>query len=297
MTYANFSIPGLYEHFNLNLDFIDYMLEYPERFYDNVKINAVYGNFQFCIFDGGRSFTHYQQASQEKIKMIIEAFNNRNLPIRLIYTNNQLLPEHYTDKFGNIILEIANYSDLNEVVVADNSFKDYIHNRYSNLKLISSTTKCLKNPLDAIKELEQEYYLVCLDYNLNHNFDFLNQLSNEQKEKTEFLVNAICSENCPQRKLHYKLNSEYSLNYAKPYPLSSCGITNTTTHPETKNRTHIISPQQIFETYVPAGFTNFKLEGRTFDPVELLLNYVNYMVKPEWKDESINRILHNTLRL
>ena len=48
--------------------------------------------------------------------------------------------------------------------------------------------------------------------------------------------------------------------------------------------THI-SPQAIFEKYLPMGYNNFNIEGRTIPDMNLLETYVYYMVKPEYQNE------------
>ena len=47
--------------------------------------------------------------------------------------------------------------------------------------------------------------------------------------------------------------------------------------------THI-SPDDIESKYMPMGFSQFKLEGRTIDDIKMLEMYVYYLVKPEYKD-------------
>ncbi len=42
-----------------------------------------------------------------------------------------------------------------------------------------------------------------------------------------------------------------------------------------------ISPDEIWEKYVPMGFRNFKLEGRTGNPFNLVETYCHYMIRPE----------------
>ena len=69
-----------------------------------------------------------------------------------------------------------------------------------------------------------DYIFTCLDYNLNHNWNFLMSLSDSEKRKTEFLVNPICAPGCPQRKEHYRLNSLFSLSYGAKYSMKSCEI-------------------------------------------------------------------------
>ena len=49
--------------------------------------------------------------------------------------------------------------------------------------------------------------------------------------------------------------------------------------------THI-SPDAIVEKYVPMGFNQFKIEGRTVPDIALAENYIYYMIKPEYKDTA-----------
>lgn len=60
----------------------------PDYFYDDIHIEAAYGNFHYCIFDGGRVFTKYHQATKEEIKETIEKYNDYGVKIRYIFTNN-----------------------------------------------------------------------------------------------------------------------------------------------------------------------------------------------------------------
>ncbi len=46
-----------------------------------------------------------------------------------------------------------------------------------------------------------------------------------------------------------------------------------------------ISPQAVFEKYLPMGFNNFKIEGRTLPDICLLEYYIIYMVKPEYQNK------------
>ena len=44
--------------------------------------------------------------------------------------------------------------------------------------------------------------------------------------------------------------------------------------------------REIREKYEPMGFCHMKLEGRDGDPIHLLENYVQYLVKEEYRDET-----------
>ena len=285
-----YSIPGFYELKELNLNFLSLMHRYPEYFYDNVEVEAVYGNPQYCIWDGGRVFNSYIQSSKEEIEELIHSYNHKfSLPIRYIFTNSLLKEEHYHNRFGNLLMELGN-NFPNEVVCADDNFMKYLKEKYENYNFISSTTKCILEKEKVHEELNKEDYMrICLDYNLNHNIDFLKTFTPEEKEKTEFLVNAICEPGCTFRKKHYYLNAMSSLNYGKRYRMEYCPIKANALTPEIKQK-HI-TYDDIVNIYEPLGFTHFKIEGRTLSPLDVLLAYCNYMVKPEYKDYIRNELL------
>ena len=278
---VKYIIPGFYEHADINLKLIDLMKTNPEIFNDNTEIHASYGNFQHCIFDGGRIFPDLVQASKEVVDNIILDYNKRGIKVRYVFTNNQLKETDYYDRFANIILEEGN-NGMNEIVIADSGLENYIREHYNNYNFISSTTKCLTNPQDLKKELDKDnYYMVCLDYNLNHNKKLLESLSNEQKNKCEFLVNAICVSGCPNRKEHYRLNSISNLQYGRKYQMEECNIRYSGIHPKVLSQPNNITVNEIYNYYEPLGFSYFKIEGRTWSDMDLILTYANFMVKPD----------------
>lgn len=286
----NYILPGLYEHFETNIKLIDLKMTHPEYFYENTNIYSVYGSFQHCIFDGGRIFNTINQATSEDITFMTQEYNKRGIKIRLVFTNNQLQESDYYDRFGNVILSIC-HNNFNEIVVADNNFKNYIKNKYPLYNFVSSTTKCLNNIELLEKELDDsDYIMTCLDYNLNKNKNIFN-LSDAQKQKCEILVNAICGPGCPNRKKHYRLNSIYNLNYGQRFQMEECRIHQNTLHPENKSYANNLSFEDIKSNYEPYNFSYFKLEGRTWSKIELICAYADYLIKPEYKLFFINLMM------
>lgn len=286
-----FNLPGMYEQYKLNFYFLNLLQKYPQYFYNNVKIHSVYGNFQFCIFDGGRIFQQYNHSTIEDIEYFINEYNNiYNVAIRLIFTNPIITKEYFTDRFSNIILKLCE-NNKNEIVINNTDLEKYIQDKYPNYSFISSTTKCLNNIESFKQELNKNNYsLICLDYNLNHNKTLLESLTKEEKNKCEFLVNAICPSGCKFRKQHYDLNGMYSLTYGQPYIVSGCSISDNTLK-ITKDRKNNIEPDELYNYYCKKGFFNFKLEGRTLSLYENLCNFVKYLIKPEYHFYIINDAL------
>lgn len=303
----DFILPGMYEHYNLNFSFLRLMHDHPEFFRPDVRVSAVYGNFQFNIFDGGRIFYNYRHTTKEEIEYVVDVYNNEfNVPVRQVFTNTQLKPEDYANRFGNLCLALCE-NPLNELVINDDNFAKYVHQNYPNYSFVSSTTKCLNNPKLLMEELQKpQYKMVCLDYNLNKNKKMLESLPEELRDKCEFLVNAICPPGCPSRKEHYRLNSLFSLTYGKAYHVDNCPIRTNTIHPNTINANNTIRPEEIYDYYVPNGYHLFKIEGRTLSTVENAINYVRYMVNPEYQwyvlltllpDNSNMKLLEQTFDL
>lgn len=278
----NFSLPGLWEHFNLNQFLIEFIKNNPEAKKENININAVYGSFPYSIWDGGRIFyNNFRYASLERIVQIREYLANNNISLRLIFTNPVLNKEHFLDRFCNLVC-ITCEDEKNEIVINNNDLEDYLRNKYQKFSFISSTTKC--NTIEnSVEEIEKDKYkFVCLDYNNNHKLDILNNLNQNEKNKIEFLCNAICPPGCPTRKEHYRLNGLFYLNYLKEYKIPECQIGYNTLHPNVINYKNNISPEEINDYYLN-GFSYFKLEGRTLEYEENLLNYARYLIKPEWQ--------------
>ena len=279
-----FAIPGLYENKKANMFFYYMKQNHPECFYDDFNFDAFYGNFQVCIWDGGRIFPNYKHATIEEIKDTIQLYNNiMKIPMRFIYTNTKIEKQHCYDRFCNIVTEMCE-NEMNEIVVNSPVLEEYLRKTYPKYKFISSTTKCLTNKQDFLKELHNEKYIrICLDYNLNKEKDFLFSLNQEEKDKCEFLINAICSVGCPNRKKHYDFNSIASLNYNKLYQLNFCTIPGDNLYPYEYTSKIQLTSKDIREEYALQGFSHFKLEGRTFLPTTHLGNLVRYMVKPEYQ--------------
>ena len=276
-------LPGFCEHFQMYKIFNDFLKTYPEAKRKNAEIYCYYGNIPFCSWDGGRIFNSYSPLSKDEIKEIQNYYNNViNSKVRFVFTNNLLEQKHCYDRYNNLSLSIFHNSN-NEIVINSDILMNYIQDNYPNYSFISSTTKCLTKIDDAISELNNNNYkFTCLDYNLNHNWKFLDSLTPEEKEKTEFLINPICGPGCLQRKEHYRLNSLFSLSYGVPYHLKSCEIHNSSLCPNA-NKT-VITAEEIYTTYLPKGFKYFKLEGRTHSSLEIAAFIAEYIIEPKYQN-------------
>lgn len=286
---AKFHLPDFVRHFKLNMILLEMLNRQPEIFYDGVEIASVYGTFPGSVWNGGRSFSGKIDA--KSVQGILEKFNSRNIPLRFTFTNPHVGPEHLRDPFCNTCMKMAD-NGMNEVIVVSPLLEDYIRNRYPNFKITSSTCKQIEDMDKLCEELEKDYNLVVLDYNWNNKFEMLEKIPH--KEKCELLVNACCTPNCKRRKEHYEFVGEYQIKITEhmkhpdePFdfrdfecPQMGMALYQTIDYP-----THI-SPKDIYNRYVPMGYENFKIEGRSVPDINILEAYVYYMIKPEYRDEA-----------
>lgn len=286
---AYFMLPGFCEHYKLYKAINNFLKLNPEVKRDNAEIYCYYGNIPFCTWDGGRIFNNYSPLTTEEMISLQQYYNNEiKSKIRFVFTNNLLKDEHLNERYNNIALGLF-HNGNNEIVLNSTILEQYIKTNFPNYKLIASTTKC-SNPEQSKEDLNNNDYLfTCLDYNLNHNWSFLTNLTPEEKDKTEFLVNPICGPGCSQRKEHYRLNSLYSLSYGRQYAMHHCEIKNTTSC-SAYNSAHI-SPDELYNNYIPAGFHYFKLEGRTWSYTDMAITIADYLIKPEFKSWFLRDIL------
>lgn len=304
---ARFHLPDFAGHFKFNLVFSEMLVQYPQYFREGVEIASVYGVFPPSLWNGGR--TQGGICDKNFVKGVIGAFNERGIPLRFTFTNPMLEKKHLSDEFCNMVMNLAN-NGLNEVIVVSPILEDYIRKNYPKYKITSSTCKRITNQEQLCSEIEKDYHIVVIDYDLNHNFDTLSKIPD--KKKCELLVNACCNPCCPIRSEHYKaigLQQIAYANHVKKYKnapfnpekllqehpeiqrFADCPCSERSLFDIVSLKNHI-TPDEIWNKYIPMGFEQFKLEGRTFGTFNLLEHYMYYMVKPEMKEQARFEFLH-----
>jgi hypothetical protein len=270
----NLFLPGFYENFRLIIFLHDWMEREPEIFNDGMKIAAAYGCFPGNIWNGGRVILG--AATKDEIIYAVQEYNSRGIAIRFTYTNPCLERIHLFDTYCNLCMEIAD-NGQNEVLVNSNLFEEFVRAAYPNYKIVSSTTKCLDDLTLIQKELEKDYHLVVLDSAMNNTESLF---SLDHKEKIELIVNHYCADHCPRRKEHYRLVGEAQLEYASiDFPCENIKRS----FQEIQCNHSFISPDMIYDTYLKAGFSNFKLDGRGFKKEKVIESFAYYLAKPKYR--------------
>ena len=282
-------LPGFCYFFYLNQIIIKLMRDHPERFCDNYAVGSVYGTFPGAIWNGGRAV--FGVTAKGDMEKIISTYNRMGVPVRFTWTNSLITEEHLNDTYCNLIMRVAD-NGKNQVLVNRPVLEDYLRERYPHFQYISSTTKRLTDLAEVQEELEKDYYLVVLDYDLNHNEEVLKALE-PQASRIEILVDEICFPGCPKRKEHYADESRMQLEFEKGTVFPCPNRTKRPSFAECRKREAFISREEL-GGYIERGYRNFKLVGRGL-PVEMVKeSYLYYLVK-ENDREYIRRKLDDTL--
>lgn len=273
---VKFYLPDFYHGIHMNRILYEMMKKYPDYFYENVEIGAVYGSFPGAIWNGGRVVLG--GCTKEEIVYILSEFNDRKIPCRYTFTNPLIQEKHVQDTFCNLCMELGD-NGMNEVLVNSPVLEAYIRKNYPNYKILSSTTKCLKTTQEVIKETEQDYHLIVLDNSFN-NSEKLFAL--DKKEKYELVVNSYCQDSCPNRERHYASVGASQLTYDTT-SFEPCQYINRDFYDLMNNRS-FITVENVYGLYYQSGFYHFKIDGRGFNHYKVMESYMYYFVKPEYRD-------------
>lgn len=287
---VTFHLPGLFRLTKIYEMLLRGYEQNPEMFKDNVKIGSIYGS-PTVIWNGGRAILNCLY-SKEQLELIRDFVEHYHVPARFTFTNCLLEEKHIYDTYGNLILDIYN-TGHNEIICNSEILENYIREKYGDrYKYISSTTKRLTNKEDQTKEVNKDYYLTVLDYDYNKDFEYLQSI--EHKDKCELLCNPICVAKCPHRVSHYQYISKHQLEFDDNNETPPCAVVKTDTLWMSMKQANFISVEDINNIYSPMGFSNFKLEGRTAHPLDLIEVLLYYLIKDKYKTE-VRSYLQSTI--
>ncbi len=279
---AHFHLPGLFEFYEFYKVFLALYEKHPEYFYDWCDIGSIYGAPADCIWGGGRV-----GFGEDEPGRVASLMRNHRISARLTFSNSLLEEKHLNDKKCNKLCKMfhTDSDTRNGVILHSDLLLSYLKDQYPDLYLVSSTTKVITNFDELENELDrEEFRYVVPDFRINKSFDRLENLSEEKKGKVEFLVNECCYFGCKDRKACYENVSRKSLGEGCPdhickAPESDQGyrFSKAMTNPG------FISLDDIQNKYLPMGFCNFKIEGRSLGSAILLEFLLYYMTKPEYQ--------------
>lgn len=275
-----YHLPGLFEFYELYKVFLPLFNEHREYFYEWCEIGSIYGAPMDCIWGGGR--VGFGDADPVDVAKLMREYN---ISSRLTFSNSLITEEHLSDKKCNKLCSLfeKNGNVQNGVIIYSDLLLDYIHKKYPDFYFVSTTTKVITSFDRFEDELgRDEYRYVVPDFRLNKQLDRLNALTDEQKEKVEFLCNECCSFACRDRKACYENVSRKSLgedcaDHICTSPQASRGYR----FSDAMDNPAFIGTDEIRKVYAPNGFRHFKIEGRSLGSAVVFEMLLYYMVKPE----------------
>ena len=275
---AHYHLPGLFEFYDLYKLFLPLFYEHRDYFYDWCDIGSIYGAPADCIWGGGRVGSGEQDPRE-----VLALTQTYGISARLTFSNSLLREEHLADPRCNALCRLFSETGGNGVILHSDLLLDYLKRTYPKLYFVSSTTKVLTDFDQCRQEAERaDFRYVVPDFRLNKAFDRLQALPDRQKDKLEFLCNECCWPGCRDRKACYEAVSRKNLGESGPEhrcaaPEAQGGYR----FSKAMENPAFIGIHDIQHTYLPMGFSNFKIEGRELGSALILEFLLYYMTKPE----------------
>ena len=124
---------------------------------------------------------------------------------RLTFSNSLLEKRHLSDQKCNQLCAI--FEEKNNMtksarcaIFISDLLLDYLKRQYPGFYFVSSTTKVLTDFQKLVEEINRDDFLyVVPDFRLNKSLENLNRLSQQQKDKVEFLCNECCWFGCKRQ--------------------------------------------------------------------------------------------------
>ena len=277
---AYYHLPGLFEFYEFYREFLPLFREHREYFYDWCDIGSIYGAPADCLWGGGRAGFGDADAAE-----VLALMREYGISARLTFSNSLLTEEHLSDKKCNQLCALFEIPRRNGVIVYSELLVDFLKKNYSSLYLVSSTTKVLTDFGQLLDEVNRgDFRYVVPDFRLNKSFDKWSTMSQAQKDKVEFLCNECCFFGCKDRKLCYEVVSRKNLGEADTdFRCGAPGMAEGYRFSKAMENPGFIGIEDIKNTYLPMGFSNFKIEGRGLGSALILEFLLYYMTKPEYQ--------------
>lgn len=279
---AYYHLPGLFEFYDFYKMFLPLYREHRDYFYEWCEIASIYGAPKDCIWGGGRA-----GFGEEAPEDVVRLLQDYHISPRLTFSNSLLRKEHLDDPMGNKLCALfeAGSDTKTGIIVHSELLLQYLRKRYPKFYFVSSTTKVLTDFRDFRNELErEEFRYVVPDFRLNKRLPELSELPQNLKDKVEFLCNECCWFGCYDRKRCYENVSEKNLGEDRTdhhcvSPTAGRGYR----FSDAMKNPGFIGIDDIQKTYLPMGFSQFKIEGRSLGSALLLEFILYYMTKPEYQ--------------
>lgn len=279
---AYYHLPGLFEFYDFYSVFLPIYREHREYFYEWCEIGSIYGAPSDCLWGGGR--VGYGEDEPDEVFKLMEEYG---ISSRLTFSNSLIKEEHLLDSRCNRLCAMLeeNGTVQNGVIVHSDVLLNYLKEKYPKLYYVSSTTKVITDFVGFSEELNRdEFKYVVPDFRLNKRVEELDALSVTQKSKVEFLCNECCDFGCADRKNCYENVSRKSLGEkCEDHICKSKEAAEGYRFSKAMENPAFIGIEDIQNKYLPMGFSNYKIEGRSLGSAVILEFLLYYMTKPQYQ--------------
>jgi hypothetical protein len=289
---AHFHLPGLFEFYDLYKIFLPLFYGHREYFYDWCDIGSVYGAPAGSLWGGGR--VGFGENNPGEVLALMREYG---VSSRLTFSNSLLRKEHLADKKCNELCGLFRNDDSTEngIIIYSDLLLEYIRGHYPWYYFVSSTTKVITDWMQFSAELSRdEFRYTVPDFRLNRELEKWSALPDAKKEKVEFLCNECCWFGCSDRKACYENVSRKALGEDCPdHRCLSPDADEGYVFSKAMQNPGFIGIKDIQNVYLPMGFSNFKIEGRSLGSALILEFLLYYMTKPECQLQVREKIYLN----
>lgn len=261
--------------------------EYPGLFYDNREIYEIYGAFPGAIWNGRTPNFSGPALSGEQLIEIRDKIESLGLHLNLTWNNHLISGTDVYDRFCNTITEIF-HNGKHAITVASPELFDYLKSKYPNYTYYSSII-LTSNDTEFTKK-DERFDMYLWPRNLNNNWDELNKIPDEERDKLEFLVNDACTPIC-NRMGHYNYVNEKLKNRFEDRMLGYCTIDHDFMLYNARRWPVSINYDSI-DDYINRGYCHFKVCSRGDNPNILILKIIQYLVKPEFVLDALQWVIN-----
>ncbi len=294
---AEWDVSGAFAHDRELILFYDFCLNAL-----GVRPFSVVHGSPLFVWNCGRVLPQFIRSAEE-IYLIAKTYLERNISMDLTFTNMALEEKHLSHPLGNALLTLLsnnNPTGRNAAILASDLLYDHVKKNYPELKTVSSILKVScekgKGKIDYYRKLAEKYDKVMIHPDDVFNFDLLEKL--EDKDRYELIVNEYCIRHCPIRALHYRVLSQWSLDYLG-FPgdkaedrMAKNGCSSLevlATHP--RHFAVALSHDELKKAY-DMGFRKFKVQGRGHANASLsLFDLLRLTLKEDTLDENRMHLL------
>lgn len=271
----DYTLPDFTVGLKRNLVFAQLMRDCPQFFFDDVRIQSVYGCFPGCVVNGGRAFVR-EPYTARRIEATFEALDERGIAARLTFTNMLVEERHLEDPYFNLILDAAADHGAGVIVYSD-LVDEYVRSRHPHMERTLSTTREILDA-DELNRALGAFDLVVLNYNKNKDLAFLDRI--ERTEGLEVMANELCNPGCPHRNEHYLHNSRDQLE-GTVTEFRRCNLSGKDFFKLAPTSPTILTNDDVRMLHARYGVPRFKIVGRGVAADVNLESYLYYLVRPE----------------